>query len=256
MNFKLSNLVKLGAFVVPIVPGAAMAHEVFLSSLNMEVWGEYLLIVGLLSLAGGIAFEIVGIGAGHVMVQMFNAKKWIYFSVAVVTMTAYIAVGLYKLGLSTFGLFFIMAPFVYLLSGLVELAEETAEDTKAERIAARRAEKEEREFERQQRALDAEAKRKIKEQKATAKLVSTVSREVSKSSLQMVYEMVSRGEFDAILPRVKGPKKLIIETLKETPEETSSKLTAKLADKLGTTPQNIGKHAKGLLDIATQFSQN
>lgn len=245
MNFKLSNLVKIGAFVVPIVPGAAIAHRVFLSSLNMEVWGEYTLIVIALALAGGLAFEIVGIGAGHIMVQMFNAKKWVYFGVAVFTMLFYVGVGLAELGLSTFGLFFIIAPFVYLLSGLVELAEETADQSKRERVEALR-------FEREQTRLDNETTRKIKEQKATAKLVSTVSTEVSKSSLQMVSEMVQSGVFDPILPRVRGPKRTIIETLRETPDETQ----AKLAEKLGTTSQNIGKHAKGLLNIATKFSAN
>lgn len=270
MKFKLSQLVKVGAFAVPIVPAASMAHSVFIESSKMEIWGQFTWLIVGLALAGGFAFELVGIGAGHMSIRFFVSESWTFFTLSVVALLAYVLIGLVELGFTTFGLFLIIAPFVYLLSGMLEVAEQQADDikesAKIERErnleADRRKAEMERarheieleemkataEFKRSQQAKDKEAKR----QRDMAKMVSgNVAQGVASGLQQLVKLVADESLVQRVLPEVKGTKKIIIETLVATPSATRSQL----ATKAGVSPQAISNHtnslAKKFFDVAT-----
>lgn len=271
MNFKLSQLVKIGAFVVPIVPAASMAHSVFIESAKMEIWGQFNSLIIFLALSGGFAFELIGIGAGHMSIRFFVSKDWTFFALSAVALFAYVAIGLAELGFTTFGLFLIIAPFVYLLSGMLEVAEQQAADKKeSDRIERERqaeADRRAAEIEQQKHetnmaemrakaAFDREEKAKNNEAKRQREMAKVVSGEVSKkvaSGLRQVAKMVAdQSLVNKVLPEVKGTKKLIIETLIETPSATRTQL----AEKAGVSPQAISGHAKSLTEMFFEKSLN
>ena len=271
MKFKLSQLVKVGAFVVPVVPAASMAHSVFIQSAEMEIWGEFTSLIITLALAGGFAFELIGIGAGHLSVKYFVSESWGFFTLSVIALFAYVLIGLAELGFTTFGLFLIIAPFVYLLSGMLEVSEVQAADKKeADRIESERQKEIDRqdaerrqalheirieemkakaEFDRAEKAKNSEARR----QRQMAQVVSgKVSQKVA-SGLQQVAKLVAdQSLVNKVLPEVEGTKKLIIETLVETPSATR----AQLAEKAGVSPQAISGHAKSLSEMFFEKSLN
>jgi len=154
-KFKLSNLLKIGAFIAPVVPGFTIAHRVYLNAQNMDVWGEFLVFPWFMALVSIALFESIGVGSGYLTTRFAIDKKWIAFSVASLAMIAYIGVGLFEFGLTLFGLFFVLAPPVYILGALLEIEEESQTDKK-------QVEKERRAFNRQEKAKDNEARRQAR----------------------------------------------------------------------------------------------
>lgn len=260
MKFKLSQLVKVGAFVIPIVPAASMADQVFKEVSVGTSFAQFVWVTSLLAFVGGIGFELVGIGAGHLSVRYFVEKRWSFFALALTALLVYVGVGFYKFGATTSGLFLIIAPFVYLLSGMIEISE--AEEVENAKLATHEAQlkeierlqeiedkKAEAEFKRAEKAKEAEHKRHLQ-------AVNQVSGKVASgfaSGLQQLAKLVANESLvNKVLPEVKGTKKVIIETLIETPSATR----AQLATKAGVSPQAISNNTNSLAKMFFEVANN
>jgi hypothetical protein len=155
MGLKLSNLIKVGVWIVPLVPGAIVAHRVFLLALALEFWGTSPWFPLILAIAGGVAYELMAIGAGHALVNFYAVAQWDRFTVAAVVIGFYLWGGLSEVGLTLLGSFFVVAPFMYILQFFQEEIEKAAVSSSADS-----------DFELEQQGLDREAERKEREQQA------------------------------------------------------------------------------------------
>lgn len=260
MEFKLSNLVKWSAFVIPIVPAASMADQVFKDVTVGTSFSEIFWLTLILSFVGGIGYEMVGIGAGHLSVRYFVEKNWTFFSLAAIALVVYVSIGFFKFGTSTSGLFLIIAPFVYLLAGMIETSE--AAETKQKELDARAAEIEQQTHELMmaERAADAEFKRQEKakanefkrQQAATNQVAKQVSSSVAGGLQFLVAQIKNEAVYKRLLPEVDGTKRVIVETLHATPDATRQELAATAK----VSPQAISKNVSGLNKMIGQFSAN
>lgn len=167
----------IATIAVPISPVFFFGWEVYKQVLTRS---SYWLLAGGVGLVSAIGLEIVGILAGHLTMEFWRAGKMNRAYLAGGIMAIYVLIGVIELWGNIGAIMFLIAPLVYVLVALNQVAEyeqrETATDKKRSMVIDHRQHEAEAQRQHEARLRKMELDAEVKKEKIHAPVSLSVSR--------------------------------------------------------------------------------